>query len=238
MIRNMTRTQLLAATALGSTIGFLVPGAAAAAESTYDWSGFYAGLGLTGVRSTAEADFTRLSGTDNIPGSVQLPALGDGGTIRFGENWQAGRFVYGVEADGTQLTLNGYAHGSNYTVGDSLSTLLSLRARFGMTFDRLMVYGTTGLVLGQASFRADIDDSSNGTPASASAMSTGALAGLGVEVAVTDHIRLTVGADYYAMAPLHGHGVTDSGYFVSQSTYSGDYTPRGLIFETGVNLHF
>jgi hypothetical protein len=69
-------------------------------------------------------------------------------------------------------------------------------------------------------------------------MSTGALAGLGVEVAVTDHIRLTVGADYYAMAPLHGHGVTDSGYFVSQSTYSGDYTPRGLIFETGVNLHF
>ena len=36
------RAQLLAATALATTAGFLVPGIAAAAP--YDWSGFYAGL--------------------------------------------------------------------------------------------------------------------------------------------------------------------------------------------------
>ena len=38
------RSYLLAATALTSSISFLVPGAAFA-QTPYDWSGFYVGLG-------------------------------------------------------------------------------------------------------------------------------------------------------------------------------------------------
>src|SRR3569623_1529887 len=146
--RGMRRTQFLAATALGATIGFLVPGAARALAPGYDWSGFYAGVGIGGAQSGADIQFTRISGTVDIPSSVHVPALGVDGTVKLGRNWQSGRFVYGSEADGTMLALNGYASGSTYTVRDSLNALLSLRARFGVAFDQVLIYVDAGVAAG------------------------------------------------------------------------------------------
>lgn len=230
----MTRPSLLAATALGSTIGFLIPGVAFAAA--YDWSGFYAGLGMAVAASDAGVQFTRLSGTADIPASVQIPALGLDGSLRLGANWQSRQFVYGVEADGSLLTLNGYADGSNYTVRDSLNALLSLRARFGVAFDRVLIYGSAGIAMGQSSFRADVSDSTDGKPATAGGPVVGTIIGIGTEFGLTEKLSLRVGVDRYALAPLHGQGVTDSGYLVS--TYDASYAPRGMIFETGLNAHF
>ena len=230
------RTQLLAATALGSTIGFLIPGALMAAETAYDWSGFYAGLGVGLADSTAQVDFSDIATPANFtaPASVRIPALGKDGSVRFGYNWQAGKLVYGIEADGTITDLAGRVTGSTYTITDSLGMLLSLRARFGVAFDRLLVYGNIGLAAGKSSFHADV---SAGTPAQGSGLTTGEILGIGGEYAITDRIGLTATANYYALAPLHDHGVSDLGY-ASTTTYNANHTPRGLIFETGVNVHF
>ena len=234
----MGRTQLLAATALGSSIGFLVPGAARALEPAYDWSGFYAGIGIGWAQSGADVQFSRISGTADIPASVQVPALGFDGSVKLGRNWQSGQFVYGIEADGSLLSLNGYASGSTYTVRDSLNALLSLRARFGVTFDQVLIYGDAGVAAGRSSFRADVSDTSDGSPATASGTVVGTVVGVGVEFGLTEKLSLSLGVDRYALASLHGQGVTDSGYLISQTTYDAAYTPRGLIFQTGLNARF
>ena len=231
------RTQLLAATALGTTIGFLVPGAVMAAETVYDWSGFYAGLGLGAAGSQAGIDFTDIVTPSlfTAPHSVDLPALGADGSVRLGYNWQFDRFVYGIEADGSLLTLNGRATGTTYTITDSLTTLLSLRARFGVAFERVLLYGSAGVAVGGSRFSADVSNGARQVPAAGSGLTAGIVGGIGGEYAVTDRVSLTAGAKYYALSPQHGRGVSDTGY---STTYAANHTPRGVIFETGVNVHF
>ena len=67
----MIRSQLLAATALTSTVGFLVPGVALAAQ-VQDWSGFYAGVGLGVAASNSQIDFSDAPEGNPRPFDVQV----------------------------------------------------------------------------------------------------------------------------------------------------------------------
>ena len=234
------RTQLLAATALGTTIGFLVPGLALAqGPAPFDWSGFYTGISAGVVTSQSTIDFDGFDGSD-YPKHLDLPALGQDGTVRFGYNWQTGQFVYGLEQDLSIVSLSGTHSGgtypgSNYSVQDSLNSLLSMRARFGVAFDRLMVFATAGVAAGHASFVSDIGYSS---PAAADGTVLGGVFGAGMEYAVTDNLSLTATAFYYDLASLHGVG--DAGYDAVgfHVPYTATYSPHGAVFEAGLNLHF
>jgi len=234
---DVIRPQLLAATALGSTIGFLVPGGALAAPA-FDWSGFYAGVGLGLAKSDAEIRFSDIGTSSGFtaPDSVRLPVLGTNGSVRLGYNWQASNFVYGVEADGHLLALDATASATGYTVTNSLDALLSLRARFGVGFDRWVLFGSAGVAAGASSFSADVGTGTRRTPAAGHGIVTGYVIGLGGEYALTDKISLSASASYYALNSLHGTGVSDGGYLTS--TYAADVAPRGAIFETGVNVRF
>ena len=235
------RTQLLAATALGTTIGFLVPGLALAQGPTpFDWSGFYTGISAGVVTSQSTIDFDGFDGSD-YPKHLDLPELGKDGTVRFGYNWQTGQFVYGLEQDLSIVSLSGTHSGgtypgSNYSVQDSLNSLLSMRARFGVAFDRLMVFATAGVAAGHASFVSDVGY--NLAPASASDTVLGGVFGGGMEYAVTDNLSLTATALYYDLASLHGVG--DAGYDAVgfHVPYTATYSPHGAVFEAGLNLHF
>jgi outer membrane immunogenic protein len=238
------RTQLLAATALTSTIAFLVPGAAFAA-GPLDWSGFYAGLSAGVVTSQASVDFTGL-GSTTIPSHVNLPELGKDGSVKLGYNWQNGQFVYGLEQDLSVLSLSGtHSHQDSadipdsYSVDDSLSTLLSLRARFGVTFDRMMIFATAGVAGGESSFNTDVGK--NQMPASASGLVTGGVIGGGLEYAVNDNVRLTATGTYYGLSSLHAVGDAGKSAPPPDGTsipYGATYSPHGAVFEAGVNVHF
>lgn len=232
----MIRSQLLAATALTSTVGFLVPGVALAAQ-VQDWSGFYAGVGLGVAASNSQIDFSDISfPTDfTAPDSVKLPALGRHGDVRLGYNWQAGKFLYGLEADGSLLALDATAIGTTYTITNSLNALLSLRARFGVAFDRWLVFGSAGVAAGRSSFDADVGTGGLRSPATGQGITAGYVIGLGGEYALTNKVSLTGSVQYYALTPLHGNGVSDNGY---STPYAADVAPRGMTFETGVNVHF
>jgi outer membrane immunogenic protein len=233
----MIRPQLLAATALSSTIGFLVPGVALAAPPALDWSGFYAGMGLGLSKSDAEVDFSNIQSPVffTAPQSVKLPVVAPNGGVRLGYNWQAGQFVYGLEADGEVLSLDATATGTSYTITNSLNALLSLRARFGMTYDRVMVFGSVGAAAGASNFVSDVGNGNFRSPATGHGIVTGYVVGLGAEYALTDTVRLTASAQYYALGSLHGTGVSDNGY---STPYAANVAPRGAIFETGINVHF
>jgi len=233
----MIRPQLLAATALSSTIGFLVPGPVVAAPATVDWSGFYAGMGLGLSESNSEVDFSNIQFPNlfTAPDSVRLPSLGTNGEVRVGYNWQAGQFVYGVEADGNVLALNARATGTSYTITNSLTALLSLRARFGVAFDRLLMFGSAGIAGGASSFQSDVGNGMFRTPATGHGVVTGYVVGIGGEYMLSDRVSLIASANYYALSSLHGTGVSDNGY---STPYSAEAKPRGAIFETGVNVHF
>lgn len=229
------RTGLLAATALTTTAGFLVPAAALAQSAVpFDWSGFYAGLAAGAVSSNASIAFSGIS-VLSIPANLQLPALGADGTVRLGYNWQSGQFVYGLESDLGIVALHGTHTGTDYTVTDQLGTLLSLRARFGAAFDRLMLFTTAGVATGNAGFESDIG---KGTPASASGTVFGAVIGGGAEFAVNDNVSLTATGTYYLLSPLHGEGDAGDSSTLPSDPYSATYSPHGMVFEAGVNVHF
>jgi outer membrane immunogenic protein len=223
------RTQLLAATALTTTVGFLVPGFALA-QSTFDWSGFYVGLsgGVINNQSLVNFDY---GGTLSLPASVKVPGIGELGSTTVGYDWQNGQFVYGLAGDMGVVKLHGHTTGPVYTIDDSLNTLLSLRARFGVAFDRMLIFATAGVAGGNADFNADVGKGS----ASGKGFVTGTIVGVGTEYAVNDNVAITAAAKYYNLSTLTGTG--DAGKGVADP-YTATYKPAGLIFETGLNVRF
>lgn len=136
-----------------------------------DWNGLYFGVNagygwaqgstntffagdLSGGTTTplglgpTELSGTKLQGSGNPNGAIA------GGQIGF--NWQAGRFVFGAEADGQWL-----GQRSSFTVfcntgctaieNVKIKSLATGRARFGVAFDWILPYVTAGAALVNAS---------------------------------------------------------------------------------------
>ena len=109
---------------------------APAVSPVTNWSGFYIGA-VGGYASESTSD--------------PLPLKGGfaGGTI--GYNWQFGTFVLGIEGDGawadvsasgTETVLGVTATGSN-----KIQALATIRGRFGVAVDQVLLYGTGGFAL-------------------------------------------------------------------------------------------
>ncbi|QOZ26094.1 outer membrane protein [Bradyrhizobium sp. CCBAU 51753] len=94
----------------------------------YNWTGFYIG-GFGGYASEN-------SGNPKMEGGF------GGGTI--GYNWQAGNFVYGLEADGAWADVNASVSGFGVTVKSKIEALGTVRGRVGFAVDQVLFYGTGG----------------------------------------------------------------------------------------------
>jgi outer membrane immunogenic protein len=148
-----------------------------------NWTGLY--LGVNGGFTFGGSDWT-----DSVTGASSnvftTSGFVFGGTL--GANYQAGSWVFGVEADGDWADSSGFGtftttSTTSLCAGGCLTKntwLATARGRAGYAFDRLLVYGTGGAAFGnvQANF-------SNDTVSSAT--KAGWTAGAGVEVAVAPH---------------------------------------------------
>jgi outer membrane immunogenic protein len=152
-------------------------------QAPFTWTGFYVGTHLGYGWSDVDWQETGSAFNGSHDGSGWLA----GGQI--GYNWQAGRLVYGVEADISSSWVDG-SGGNNDCCGHSINWLASVRGRAGITgFDnRTLFYVTAGAAW------ADVDYSSIG---SFSDTHFGWVAGAGIERALTPNLSARVEYLYY-----------------------------------------
>jgi outer membrane immunogenic protein len=131
-----------------------------------NWNGFYIG-GMGGYGSENSDQF-------GIKGGFA------GGTI--GYNWQFGQFVAGIEADGAWADINNsvtqvFPGVGALTASAKVDAMATIRGRFGVAVDQVLLYGTAGLALADAK----IGVTGLGVSLSDSQTMTGWTAGAGVE---------------------------------------------------------
>jgi outer membrane immunogenic protein len=141
------------------------------------WTGVY--LGLNGGFTFGASNWTD-SVTGGSTGNFGTSGFVFGGTV--GANYQAGSFVFGVEADGDWADASGFGTltAASLCTGGCLTRntwLSTVRGRAGYAFDRFLVYGTGGAAFGNV--RANFSND-----AVSSATEAGWTAGAGVEVAL------------------------------------------------------
>jgi outer membrane immunogenic protein len=111
------------------------------AEAVYNWTGFYIGAngGYGWGKTTSVDTVIGTSSTHNPSGALA------GGQI--GYNWQAGSWVFGLEADGDWANIRGSAPCPNPAFGCASNTraLASFRGRIGYAAGPVLFYGTGGV---------------------------------------------------------------------------------------------
>lgn len=194
-----------------------------AAPAFYNWSGPYFGLVLgTAVYGTVQTDpASGLGGSSGF--TVRGSAVG--GTL--GANWQAGRFVFGVEADASFATFKG-----NAVALGAVTNVASINEKWlgtarlrvgGMPIDYALVYLTGGIAA--ATVDASVDLSIAGVPnvftTSSSHLRTGWTAGTGIEGAIGRGVSVKVEYLYmqfdnplYSFSPVAGIPVNSSTFAV------------------------
>ena len=210
------------------------------ASALFNWSGFYVGLhagyawaGVSGIYDQLDA-----AGPTNL-GALKLDGFVLGGQI--GWNWQVNNFVVGVEADAS------WAHARDSMLGsepvgsgrgpDTITVrrdyLASIRARLGVTWDRLLIYGTAGLGFTRHSISiADVFTATTGTR---SVSKSGLVVGAGIEHAFSnnmtwrlEYLHYAVGTRFALTSPPFADA--DPGDFVR-------FGPVNVV-RAGVNVRF
>lgn len=195
----------------------------------WNWTGFYLGGTIGGVRSSSEnANNTFFPSTPYVTG---LNSAGVIGGVEAGYNYQIGRAVLGIEGDVSWSSLNGTTAAAPDPVAQTYSSrpnaLGTVRGRLGWAFDRLLVFGTGG-----AAF-ADLHEQfvwANNLTASPGAEVTGWTVGGGLEYAFGDH--WTAKAEY-----LHV-GFPDRTVTTSGIPYTFAFKDAFDIGRVGINYRF
>jgi outer membrane immunogenic protein len=111
-------------------------------EPVYNWTGLYVGINGGGAFGNSDVSNALGSASYDLSGGLA------GGTL--GYNWQAGRFVYGLEGDGDWSGLKG--SGTSVPCAASCQTsndwLATARGRIGYAFNRVLPYATGGGAFG------------------------------------------------------------------------------------------
>jgi len=135
---------------------------APAVSPVTNWSGFYIGA---------------MGGYGSETGSDPLAIKGGFGGGTVGYNWQFGTFVLGIEADGAGADISGTATAGGITATDKIQALATVRGRFGVAVDQVLLYGTGGFALADEKGSA----TALGVTLSDSETRTGWTAGAGIE---------------------------------------------------------
>jgi outer membrane immunogenic protein len=203
-----------------------------APPAVYNWSGFYiggnAGVGWANGGHVTVAD-PKL-GPQSISISSHSGFIGGG---QIGYNFQAGEFVYGVEADIQYANIGSSVNWGPYgrlgvATGSDGEYFGTLRARAGYAIDRTLIYATGGLAYGGL----------NSSPLGGNATSNvGYALGGGVEYAFTEHWTAKVEALYINLSNGSNRtiAVTNGGVVYPISVSNGN---GGGLARVGVNYKF
>jgi outer membrane immunogenic protein len=181
----------------------------AAPVMIYNWTGFYIGGNIGYGWGQADNSFgplpTAAQFVNLLPLSLDSKPQGVIGGAQIGYNWQAGRFVYGLEADIQGADVTGDVRltpipqnnntpfpGAGFLEShERMSWFGTVRARAGFTpVDRLLLYVTGGFAYGQVDYFATTDFRPVGTTqylASFSRTKTGWTIGAGTEWAFANN---------------------------------------------------
>lgn len=203
----MSRSPLLAATALTSSLAGLGLVPVAQGQELFDWSGFYLGgtMGVVVQTDTATVTYpdTTPAGATGftffgndlyldgllqdtaLPTAFKIDGNGPAVGVTAGYNLQNGTFVYGVEGDvsvlKTKFSSASATSGSGdttVTVTSSLDSLASLRVRGGVTVDRLLLFATAGIAGGNSTLSTTFDYADSGKAAQGSGSTSGLIGGV------------------------------------------------------------
>jgi outer membrane immunogenic protein len=188
-----------------------LPAAAPAPASS--WNGFYAGIngGYVWGR-TNHFDFIgdATTGPHNVSGGIA------GGTVGYNRQL-AGKLVIGAEGDGDWANITGKTSCPNpsFNCSTHASELASIRGRIGYAPKRFLLFGTSGLGIGDFTYRAYLVSTGADFIAPYSITKMGWVVGGGAEYALRHKIILKGEYDYYGFmnstAPvdkLDGDGAT------------------------------
>lgn len=181
--------------ALVSLLGVCgAPPAFAQQASTTDWSGAYLGAQLGYGFGNTSSVTTNLVGTFPVP--FDYSSDGALGGVHAGYNFQSGSFVLGIEGDAEVAAIEDqqsvYIYDVTYSSKTTADFVASLRARSGVAFDRLLIYGTGGVAFGQVEIAYDCDAcvSEAGAASTLDDLRVGWTAGVGAEYSLTSDISL------------------------------------------------
>jgi outer membrane immunogenic protein len=238
-----------------------VPDAKAPPPPEFSWTGLYVG-GNAGWLQLEDNGFPYCltptgamqgPGCDIVPGG-QMGANGFFGGGQAGYNWQAGKLVLGIEADmqGTSLKASENIPGpfaivapfpintgpSNFTATESVTWLGTLRGRFGVAFDRLLIYMTGGLAMGGVDVTQAHNFPSVGVqyPSNTSRTLNGWTFGGGVEWAFLDRWSIKAEGGYYDLGTISTVSAAvptlGGGSFLLGKTFE----TRGAFARGGINF--
>lgn len=192
----------------------------------YSWTGCYIG-------AQAGAGVTFAAGADDLgSGRHGVGGLAGG---QVGCNFQTGMLVLGIEGDGvwsgmsaTHTFFNGTRAISSIT--DKNLWDFDIAARFGVAFDRVLVYGKAGWAWGRFSF--DFQDPPSFSSSGAKTLD-GLLMGMGVEYAFLPNWTTKFEYDYIGFNAKGVRFVENSGFSSMESVSAAKH-----LFKVGVNYKF
>jgi outer membrane immunogenic protein len=253
---------MMAATAVAADMP--VPYAKAPPPPEFSWTGLYVG-GNAGWMQLEDNGYPYCldptgamqgPGCSIVPGG-QMGSNGFFGGGQAGYNWQAGKLVLGIEADmqGTSLKASESMPGpfaivapfpintgsANFTATESVTWFGTLRGRFGVAFDRLLIFMTGGLAMGgvdvtQAYYFPAAAPGPVQYASNTSRTLNGWTFGGGVEWAFLDRWSLKAEGGYYDLGTIATVGasvpVSLGGTFLLGKTFE----TRGAFARAGVNF--
>jgi outer membrane immunogenic protein len=162
----------------------------------YDWTGGYAGLGLSYGRSSYRADTTEEMDQFGFEGRDFWPSgsgWGIGGLAGF--NWQSGNVVYGFEGHLSGHRMRGTTtfvdeDEDTLDVRSDVRSIASLRGRVGVAQDRTLLFVTAGPAVASVRHTA-VDIGSESRSA------TGLMIGIGVEHALAGGWNIRGDLEHY-----------------------------------------
>ncbi len=241
----LASTSLLALTASAFAADIYVPAGPASYKDApvYEpvWTGFYLGANIGGVWGNESIKDNVNDGVP--PGPFPYSASGAFGGGTAGYNFQRGRFVFGIEADGGYMDLHGSTTIGSAHAGNLQNVTLNggaygdVTGRLGYAFDHTLIYAKGGFAFFDG--EGNQATTASGYVPTGTGSFTGWTAGGGVEHFFNP--SWSVKAEY-----LHFDFGTQSGY----QTNVGDPTsPLGYRFrnwtsvsadsvKVGINYHF
>jgi outer membrane immunogenic protein len=234
-----------------------------APATSYTWTGGYVGGHFGWGWGRANTTFTPLPTAaqfiDMRPTTLRQDPSGFSVGVQGGYNWQTGHFVIGGEADISWSRVNGTAtvtpiimnNGTPFPGAGFLTTRQetkwfgTVRARAGIAFDRVLIYGTGGLAYGHVNYSANADFRPGVPtqilffqyPASLSKTKTGWTAGFGVEVALpgshfswkAEYLYYDLGKESFTANPVPVNPPFQVAY---------TWETKAHTFNTGINFRF
>ncbi len=203
----------------------------------YNWTGLYAGA--NGGYSWDENTFTLPNGLS--AGRLSGAILGG----QIGYNWQYGVFVGGLEGDlqwsGAQGSGSGVCTAVTCAITatsatESIDAFATLRARAGVAFDAVYLYGTAGGAWTNASTSVNISGTGASAGLNLSSSKVGWTAGAGVEFALVDNWTAKIEYLYIDTGTISGTATVPAS--LGGGTFTETAAIRDNIFRVGVNYRF